>query len=444
MGKNPEKKKFIGVKNILLILSLVPYAVFLVLGLINCITKSIESNSFDIFNILEPVVGFWEEAWLSGDVRYMLISIFAIVYPIYYLIDKAVRAENKLDRVGESENQPTEPAGKKKVSKLFILFLLSFLPYLLMGYFSALGMNFGLFSSSYMIYGFEALLLVLITCSVLPIYPVALIFQIIYLIKRYKTLTKKCKQITKCTIIGVIVVTLVPSLIYMAIDKIEIASNFKSDKIVIENYLKDEFGEEHFEDMEILENDAVYNSYSVKTPLLDDSFYVELSEDRTEVSGTSFYDIFSMVNHLNDKLSKRLTEQYGLPENVKIKTASLNYDISKYSNSSNVDDLLDDCEYKISSVYIYVDSYDKQEIVDIIKDYYLKCEFPLGEYNNESGEESQILDFYVLIDDDYYANVFVYKLSQQPDTLVLNFRGYTDSEGTTIEDSKVTVKLVEQ
>lgn len=211
MGKSPEKKKAISIKNILLGLSLTLYAVFLVWGIINCIVHTIKSKCLDLFTILEPVVAFWEKVWFEFDIWCVLISLFAIVYPIYYLIDRVTR---------KSENQPADVVENKKVSKLFILFLLSFLPYLLMGYFSIFGMDFGLFSNTYMIYGFDALIIVLITCSVLPIYPVALIFQIVYLIKQYKKLTKKSKLITKYTIIAVVAFTLLPSLIYMALEKL--------------------------------------------------------------------------------------------------------------------------------------------------------------------------------------------------------------------------------
>ena len=59
MEKNFSRKKVICIKKIFLFITIIPYIIFLLLGIYNCINSSFESKYLDLYALIEPS-GFYQ------------------------------------------------------------------------------------------------------------------------------------------------------------------------------------------------------------------------------------------------------------------------------------------------------------------------------------------------------------------------------------------------
>ena len=109
---------------------------------------------------------------------------------------------------------------------------------------------------------------------------------------------------------------------------------------------------------------------------------------------------------------------------VKINSVITSFDINNYSVGDSIDNLLNTCEYKIDSIYIYDSNYKKEEILSIIKDYYKKYDVLLKPYYTKEW-----LMFYVKINDKNYASIQVITSNNN---LTIHFSGYNYGDGYTI------------
>ena len=275
------KKK---VKDGLFMLSLIPYIIFLILGIINCIQYSIEFKHLDLYELIAPISDFWFDTIIEFNFMYFGLILFFVGYPIFYFID--LSNHKKINK-------------QKKINKSLILYILSFIPYLFLTYTCIFGIEFGFFDTD-MYYGFEALTIALMIGILIPIYPFILIYQIIFALKQHKTFSKKFKNSIILIIVLLIASIIIPSLIHLNIKNNKINAYYEHDKIIIENYLRDTFGR-HYEDMEVLKNDGGSISYRVKTPLLDYSFTIELNSDRSQINKNTFYKDFIEKNKMQEK-----------------------------------------------------------------------------------------------------------------------------------------------
>ena len=145
----------------------------------------------------------------------MLIFLTIIIILIIYIFIK-----NKLKN--ENENEPLDRLYKddennNKISESFIWYIISFIPYfiLILTCLSGIGFGFSAAGGTSTVHGMEALILGIMAFSIgIPIFPILLIFQIIYSLKKYKTFTKKQKNITKVIIFLLITLLLILFLIY--------------------------------------------------------------------------------------------------------------------------------------------------------------------------------------------------------------------------------------
>ena len=166
-----------SIKKILFYVSLIPYAVLLIWGIINCVIYSIKEHELDLYIIIEPALNFWLEAIVEVNILYIGIIVFALGYPIFYWLDKG----------DKKKEVPAEPHKETKAGILFVLYVISFVPYLFLVWFGIFGIEFGFFSDYSMYYGFEAIALVFALGSIIAVYPVCIIFQLVYTIKKYRS-----------------------------------------------------------------------------------------------------------------------------------------------------------------------------------------------------------------------------------------------------------------
>ncbi len=359
-----EKDKKSTVKKILFYLSLVPYAVFLVWGVVNYILDGRETGYWDAFELIQPLADFWfDTVIVELNPLGIALCLFSLGYPMYYFLDK----------VGSKKKGKTEDVSEGKAGKSFVLYLVSFVPYLYLVWSVIFGIDFGFFDS-YMYYGFEAFVIAFGLGSIIPIYPVILIFQIIYTVKKRRSFSEKNKRLVKGIVISLAALILIPSLIYLVAEKREIKKTTEADRVIIEKYLKETYGERHFAEMEIGEKDYVSVYYGVSTPLLKESLLsLELDESHTRVIKDDFKESLIAEKRLEEKLGDRLAKEYGLPEKVELdmKIHSINLDIKEYDGEFDVESLLDECEYEIKSIAIRTGSVEKRAVTKTLSDFYV-------------------------------------------------------------------------
>lgn len=209
--------------------------------------------------------------------------------------------------------------------------------------------------------------------SIIAVYPVVLIFQIVYTVKKYRSFSRKNKRLVKEIVISLATLILIPSLLYLVAEKREIKKTAEADRVVIEKYLKETYGERNFAEMEIWEKDYISVLYSVRTPLLKESLLsLELDGSHSRVIKDDFEESFIAEQRLKEKLGRRLAKEYGLPETVELNTKihSIHLDVKEYDEDFDVDSLLDDCEYEISSIAIKTGSVEKNAVTKTISDFY--------------------------------------------------------------------------
>jgi len=426
MENNYQEKEWLDVKKIFLFITIIPYIIFLLLGIYNCINSSFENKYLDLYALIEPLDHFWFEVITDFNIFFICLTVFCVGYPIYYLLDKSNKKKLK----------KTDNNIQAKVSKSFILYIISFIPYLFLIYSCIFGIDFGFFGNTSTYYGFEALFITVIAGCIVPVYPIILIFQIIYTIKKYKTFTLNIKRVIKYIIISIILLILIPSFINLVKENNNLNTTFNSDKIVIEDYLMEEFGEHHYKNMEVVKNSNLSNRYTIKTPLLEYGFSIELNENRTDIVNNSFYETFVEENSINDKLDNYLNNLYELPNDMKIKSNIQKFDIKNYIQNEKIENLLYTCEYNIARIEIFKNSFDKENVTQKIKDFYIKNDKTL-----EKDYPLYGLDFYVKVDGRYYAAI---DTSKQNDTLTLRFSGYNYGDGYTINNDRISIDLSAQ
>lgn len=403
--KNNYQEK---IKKIVFLITIIPYVVFLSLGIYNCINSSLENKYLDLYALIEPLEQFWFDIITDFNIFFICLIIFVVGYPIYYLLDKSNKKKNK-----EKDN-----IVQSKLSKSFLLYIISFIPYFFLIYSCIFGIDFGFFGNTSTYYGFEALFIAGIVGCVIPIYPIILIFQIIYTIKKYKTFTINKKRILKYIIFSIISLILIPSFINMIRENNKANTTFDNDKIVIEKYLIKEFGEQHYKNMEIVKNNGIISRYTIKTPLLDYGFSIELNEDRTNIIDSTFYEEFINDNNVTEMLNLHLADVYDLPNNIKVETSisNINLDIKNYDKSFDLKLLLEDCKYNIKSITIYTESLEMQDVTETIKDFYVNYSKILDEHH--IGER---VVFVLKTSEDNHFRVDILKPSKNENVLTIIF-----------------------
>lgn len=326
-----------------------------------------------------------------------------------------------------------------KRSKIwFGIFLFSFLPYFYLTYVSIFGIEFSWFFSTELHYGHEAVLIALFFGCVIPVYPIAILFQCIYGFVNRKKLTKKQKQVTGVIIAFLIGVTGLACVGHLIREKLTIQINYKRDRVVIQEYLRENLGEELAADMEIRMPKEITHIYSVDTPLLEDSFSVRMHEETREVVFCSFEGDYIKEIQLNKKMGEYLSKQWGLPEDAKLDVRVADIDVKGYAKEELPQALFTTCDYRIDGMTMNYDSYMEDKVVGEITHFLLQFE-KKEPVMNEKG----FFKFYVCINGQNYANILALPSNENADVWKLHFQGYTDEKGTTIEDTMVKINLSE-
>jgi len=198
------------------------------MGIIN----TIQASHPDLYNLVEPFSDFWDEV-LGANIFCIALAVFCVGYPIYYLLDQSnqkikqkanSQQETTSSRPQHSTNAKLKPSTstrpQTKLNKaLFVVYFISFIPYLFIVYSVTFGLEFCIFSNCSISYGFEGAILALIVGTILPVYPLVLIFQIIFTVKKHQSFSSRQELAAKLIVIFLLIFTLVPSVTYLFLDK---------------------------------------------------------------------------------------------------------------------------------------------------------------------------------------------------------------------------------
>ncbi len=320
----------------------------------------------------------------------------------------------------------------------FGIFLFSFLPYLYVVYVSIFGLEWGFFSNTEHLYGGEAVAIAVFILSIVPVYPVALLFQCIYGFVNRKKFTKKQKYITSITVAVLVGITFLGCIGHFIREKVTIQLNYKSHKIVIEEYLCENYGEALSADMEIQMPNEITRVYNVKTPLLEYPFSVWLHDDKNEVFLSGFEGDYMKEIKLDEKMSEHLSKQWELPEHAKLNVRVDDIDVKGYTKEELPEALLSASDYQINGLTLDYNIYLEENVVQEMKHFLLQWEA-----QGAGRNDKRYFMFYVRVNDAYYASIQAIPSVENEKEWTLYFDGYSNAEGTTIENKVVEIDLNE-
>ena len=312
---------------------------------------------------------------------------------------------------------------------LFIIFAISLLPYLLPTYYSIEGVSF-LWSDKD--YGFDAWLFsFIVLCMRPPIFPITITYQFFFMVFPFRKLSKVLKKVTIITIFVTLAITLIPPTVIDILEYSKSQAKYYLDKATIEEYLTDEFGKENFENMKIIPStDADSTKYKVVSPMLKQHFTVTIDDD--EISD-NFDTLFTKQYDLHAKLVKKLTQECNFPNDISISIRNMN--ITDYSNVENIDKILDSCQYQLDYVTFHLAKYDKNNVVERIKDFFEVY----GEKLNLSKDyDKNWPNFLVRLNGEKYANIHMHIVESRNETH-LRIGGYNNGNGWTLMTEDIII-----
>lgn len=371
-------------KKVVLVLSLLLWGYAIFMGLKNGISTSIRREVLDLYSFVHPIGDIWFDA-IGRNVLLAFLLIVLAAYPIYYFIDKcsqkrAAKAkpksetretdnplndEDSTDR-SKSEDNETELIDERKRKKRFIWFALSFIPYLYILWSGIFGIDF--WGDKY---GFPAMIIVAGLFSLVPVYPVLLIFQIMFYIFSVRSgkFGEKQKRGTGRIVLGLISAMLVIGIGHAVIAYVDELHEEEAGREYVEQYLTEEYGE-YAEDMEIL--GYSYGSYKIKTSLLKKGYFYVHLHDSTVSEGTThgdygFRGVFQEENNLEDVLNNYLLDTYLDIDNCKTYSDLLDYDFRKFLDG-DIKGFAESCKFAVHFVYVHEDKYDREKLVEVAKE----------------------------------------------------------------------------
>lgn len=327
---------------------------------------------------------------------------------------------------------------KKFLNILFwILFLLSFIPYLATVFSALFGAETGYFGNYNVSYGFEAVEFTIFIFSITLIYPACLLFQIIYVIFGLIKAPVYRKIVTVIIVESIIVFTLGPCIIYDLKVDWENKRFFEEHLEEVQEYLLDNYSDEFVSKCVIKPGNSKYRTYIIQIEdeyFNNDYFTVTLSEEIGTMD-----NFFKKVIEPNenqefmDGFAEYIIKEYDIPDNLIPRPLVNSIDMKEFSYSDSYEDMYPRIDFYLDSFDIKVDEYNQQELIDLIMYYYNNCD---KEYNN-----TDTYDFTVTYNGRYHARITLYSSNRNSEYVDLSFVGYTytSEEGPTIKDEWIKV-----
>ena len=301
-----------------------------------------------------------------------------------------------------------------KVKKVFgiigvVLFFLSYLPFIPLIEVGIHGVQSGLFGGPY-IYGFDAIANCFLWLCVVPIYPICILYQLIFgiaYIRKHKVL-----KIVTIAVVASLVTAILATGIYYEVKKKELID---ADRELIIEYLSDKYGEEVTSDITITLTNYDDRQYRVTSPVLpeDGYFYVYTSED------DDFYDdLFKTYMRWDETFEEDfeayINEQYDMPDNMSLQSVPDSVYFGDFTYGDDHDELFESAQYRVTGIEVDEGELTDEDVLEILngvwEEQIPKLSDVMGEdylclYIKENGEHA----FYITIyPDSAAADISIY------------------------------------
>ena len=320
---------------------------------------------------------------------------------------------------------------KGKAKKVFgiigvVLFFMSYLPFVPLIEVGIHGVQSGLFGGPY-IYGFDAIANCFLWLCVVPIYPLCILYQLIFgiaYIRKHKVL----KIVTIAVVASLVTAILVPG-IYYEVKKKELID---ADRELIIEYLSDKYGEEVTSDITITLTNYDDRQYRVTSPVLpeDGYFYVYTSED------DDFYDdLFKTYMRWDETFEEDfeayINEQYDMPDNMILQSVPDSVYFGDFTYGDDHDELFESAQYRVTGIEVDEGELTDEDVLEILNGVW---EEQIPKLSDVMGED--YLCLYIKENGEYVFYITIYPDSAAADISIYTGRGYqvlTQLNGARIE-----------
>ena len=320
---------------------------------------------------------------------------------------------------------------KGKAKKVFgiigvVLFFLSYLPFVPLIEVGIHGVQSGLFGGPY-IDGFDAIANCFLWLCVVPIYPICILYQLIFgiaYIRKHKVL-----KIVTIAVVASLVTAILATGIYYEVKKKELID---ADRELIIEYLSDKYGEEVTSDITITLAYYDDRQYRVTSPVLpeDGYFYVYTSED------DDFYDdLFKTYMRWDETFEEDfeayINEQYDMPENMSLECVPDSVYFGDFTYGDDHDELFESAQYRVTGSEVDEGELTDEDVLEILNGVW---EEQIPKLSDVMGED--YLCLYIKENGEHAFYITIYPDSAAADISIYTGRGYqvlTQLNGARIE-----------
>lgn len=323
---------------------------------------------------------------------------------------------------------------------LWTIFIISFIPYLILVKAAIWGADVGLFNYHWA-YGFDAVYVMLYFFTIIPIFPVCLLYELIYGIISFRKFEKIKKIIVIFLPILIVLLILIPSTIHEINDKYQDKKYYEVNEERIWSYLKDNFSDEMLKDGRLVlrkREDGIY-WLELDKPVFDKINIITITIDKDGNIVDDFGENFKRNNLVEflDEFNAYIDEYYEMDESIDLQAFIYDIDMKNYSYQDSMEDIFGRCDYDISSVYISEEKYNKDEVIATVEKFYTD-KMPILPL-----QDIKSFNFYVISKGRFHASIHMYDKNPSDNELVLFFSGYhySDEERPTIPSEDIVIYL---
>lgn len=242
-----------------------------------------------------------------------------------------------------------------------VIFFLSYIPFVWLPYAGIYGVQSGLFGGPF-VYGFEAMDIYFLWLCIFPVYPVCVLYQLIFGIA----------YIRKHKILKIVTIVLAVCLAALVIGsgisyELKKQEKLNSERELIIDYLSDKYGEGVTRDITIRMTNYDDNEYRVTSPVLPDDgyFYVYTA------TADGFYD--DLVNTykrwdptLLEDFDAYLNDLYDIPENMSLNSELDSVYFGDFTYGDDHDVLFESAEYRVTGIFVDEGDVTDDEVLEIL------------------------------------------------------------------------------
>ncbi|MBO4461089.1 MAG: hypothetical protein J5778_10610 [Clostridiales bacterium] len=244
-----------------------------------------------------------------------------------------------------------------------VFFFLSYIPFFILSLVSLDGISEGMFGARN-IYGWEAVSNFFMWMCIIPIYPVAVIYQIVWGIA-YIRRKKKALKIAAASLVAVILIATAATCIIF-----RFREKARYEELIpgVRTYLKDKYGSDFADSAELTLYDYDAGAFKGKSPI-----FGTLSFELDHAPDGYYDDIINVFNGQNDKYEKDfrkyLDQKHGMTGEIHVQPhiASINFD--GYNKGDDYSALFPATEYSIAGLQIELphDEIRQERLIELTK-----------------------------------------------------------------------------